>query len=68
VPRQDSKRILLLSERLFQFVKRGREQAETMRPGQGRDDILRKVRQAELAIQVDRWLGQPAAASQVKTG
>jgi len=40
-------RILTLSERLSQFAQRGRDQAERLRPGRDRDDVLQKVRQAE---------------------
>jgi hypothetical protein len=49
-------RIPTLSERLDQFAQRAREQAEKLRPGKRRNNLLQKVRQAEMAIQVDRWL------------
>jgi hypothetical protein len=32
-----------------------------MRPGKNRDDILQKVRQTEVALQVDKWLSPSAA-------
>ncbi len=35
-------RILTLSERLSQFAQRGRDQAETLRPGKVRDDLLQR--------------------------
>ena len=50
------KQTLTLSERLSQFAQRGREQAQTMKPGKARDDVLQKVRQAEVAVHVDGWL------------
>lgn len=49
-------RPILLSERLAQFIQRGREQAQAMPPGEGRDEVLQKVRQAEAAIELDKWL------------
>ncbi|QIO31347.1 hypothetical protein [Bradyrhizobium sp. 1(2017)] len=49
-------RILKLSERLSQFAQRGRDQAEGLRPGKDRDDLLQKVRQAEVAIQINQWV------------
>lgn len=59
--RQYFKRVLPLSERLSQFARRGREQAQAMRPGKNREDVLQKVRQAEVALQVDEWLSLSAA-------
>ncbi|MCJ9702051.1 MULTISPECIES: hypothetical protein [unclassified Bradyrhizobium] len=52
-------RIPTLSERLFEFAQRGRDQAERLRPGTDRDDVLQKVRQAEMAIHVDQWVSSP---------
>lgn len=59
--RHDFKRVLPFSERLSQFAQRGREQAQAMRPSKNRDDILQKVRQTEVALQVDEWLSLSAA-------
>lgn len=53
------KHVLPLSERLSQFAQRGHKQAEGMSPGKDRDDMLQKVRQAEIAIHVDEWLSLP---------
>jgi hypothetical protein len=50
------KQTLTLSDRLFQFMKRGFEQAHAMSPGKARDHALQKARQAEVALQVDEWL------------
>jgi hypothetical protein len=52
-------RILTLSERLSQFAQRGRDQAERMRPGKNRNDLLQKVRQAEVAIHINQWVSSP---------
>jgi hypothetical protein len=45
-----------LSERLARFIQRGREQAQSMQPGEARDEVLQKVRQAESAIELDQQL------------
>lgn len=58
---RDFKRDLTLPERLSRFAQRGREQAQTMRPGKDRDHVLQKVKQAEAALEVDEWLSLPAA-------
>ncbi|TGN89066.1 hypothetical protein EOW77_0009625 [Bradyrhizobium yuanmingense] len=52
-------RILTLSERLSQFARRGRDQAERLRPGKDRNDLLQKVRQAEVAIHINQWVSSP---------
>ena len=49
-------RILALSERLSQFAQRGRDQAERLRPGKDRNDLLQKVRQPAVAINIHRWV------------
>jgi len=56
------KQTLTLSERLSQFAQRGREQAQAMPAGKDRDNILQKVRQAEVAVHVDEWLSGSATA------
>jgi len=56
------KQTLTLSERLSQFAQRGREQAQAMPVGKDRDNILQKVRQAEVAVHVDEWLSCSATA------
>jgi hypothetical protein len=50
---------LTLSDRLFQFIQRGLEQAQTMSPGKDREHALQKVRQAEVALEVNDWLKLP---------
>jgi len=52
-------RILTLSDRLTQFARRGRDQAERLQPGKDRDDLLQKVRQAEVAIHINQWVSSP---------
>jgi hypothetical protein len=60
------KQTLTLSDRLFQFMKRGLEQAHAMSPGKDREHALQKVRQAEVALQVDEWLKLSAADPKAK--
>jgi hypothetical protein len=60
------KQTLTLSDRFFQFIKRGLEQAQAMSPGKDRDHALQKVRQAEVALQIDEWLKLSAADPKVK--
>jgi len=60
------KQTLTLSDRLFQFIQRGLEQAQAMSPGKDREYALQKVRQAEVALEVNDWLKLSAAAPKVK--
>jgi hypothetical protein len=41
---------------LAKEAKRCREEVETKPPGQERDDLLRKARQAETAAHIDQWI------------
>ena len=60
------KQALSLSDRLFQFIQRGLEQAQAMSPGKDREHALQKVRQAEVALEVNDWLKMSAADPKVK--
>jgi hypothetical protein len=46
-------------DRLANEAERFRQEAETKSPGQERDDLLRKARQAETAAHIDQWLSSP---------
>ena len=46
-------------DRLAKEAKRFRQEAETKPPGQERDELLRKARQAETAAQIDQWVASP---------
>jgi hypothetical protein len=48
-----------LEERLIEQAKRWREEAQSVRPGLGRDGLIRKARQAEAAAHVTDWLTSP---------
>ena len=45
-----------LEERLAEFSKRLREEAKTLPPGAKREEIMRKVRQAETGLHMAEWL------------
>jgi len=49
----------VLEERLAKEAIRLRAQAEGMKPGPERDEILRKVRQAETGSHMIDWLSSP---------
>jgi hypothetical protein len=57
--RRRFKSTLTFPERLTKEVERLRKEAETKPPGQERDDLLRKARQAETAVHMEQWLSSP---------
>ena len=58
--RRRFKHTLTFPERLTREAERLRMEAETKPPGQERNDLLRKARQAETAVQMDLWLSSPS--------
>jgi hypothetical protein len=48
-----------LEERLAAEATTLREQARTMKPGEARDKLLRKARQAETGSHMSAWLRSP---------
>ena len=50
------KNTLTFPDRLAKEAERFRREAETKPPGQERDDLLRKARQAETAADIDQWV------------
>jgi len=50
------KNTLTFPDRLAMEAERFRREAETKPPGQERDDLLRKARQAETAADIDQWV------------
>jgi hypothetical protein len=46
-------------ERLEVFVKDALERAQGLVPGQEKDNLLRKVRQADTALHLDDWANSP---------
>ena len=57
--RRRFKNTLTFPDRLAKVADRFRYEAETKPPGQERDDLLSKARQAETAAHIDEWLSSP---------
>ena len=58
--RRRLKQTLSLGDRLAEEAARLRQQAGSVPHGLERDRLLRRARQAETAINVDKWLASPA--------
>ena len=52
-----------LGERLIKEARLAREEAEALPPGQERDGLLKKARQANVAAHIDEWLTSPGLKS-----
>jgi hypothetical protein len=48
-----------LEERLAKEAKRLREEAQLLKPGTPRDELIRKARQAEIGSHMSEWLSSP---------
>jgi hypothetical protein len=46
-------------DRLASFAKDIRDKASLLPPGMEQDDLLRKARQTDIALQMDEWLSSP---------
>jgi hypothetical protein len=57
--RRGFKRSLTLEELLAQEAKRLREEAQLLRPGAIRDQLIRRARQAETGSHMSEWLRSP---------
>jgi hypothetical protein len=57
--RRSFRNILTFPDRTAKEAERFRQEAETKPPGQERDDLLRKARQAETAAHIDQWIASP---------
>jgi hypothetical protein len=53
--RRRFKQTVSLQDRIAEWAVGVREQAKEMQPGQERDELLRKLRQAESAMHMDEW-------------
>jgi hypothetical protein len=49
-----------LQQRLADEIVRLREEARALAPGRRREMLLHRVRQNEMAMQIDAWLHSPA--------
>ena len=57
--RRRFKQTVTLEERLSAFAKEARERAMELPPGFERDDLLRRARQANTAMNVQEWVSSP---------
>jgi hypothetical protein len=64
--RRRFKQTLIFPERLSQEAEHLCEQAEAMPPGNEREELLRKARQAETASHINEWLSSPGLQSRSK--
>lgn len=48
-----------LEERLLDQARRFKDQANALRPGRERDELIRKARQAETASHINEWITSP---------
>jgi hypothetical protein len=52
-----------LQDRLCAWSKNVLEQADKLRPGPERDALIRKARQADVAVHLDDWVKSPGLQS-----
>jgi hypothetical protein len=57
--RRRFKNVRTFPDRLSDFVREARERAKTLPPGPERDELLRKVRQADTALHIEEWANSP---------
>ena len=57
--RRRFKQVVSLQDRIAQWAASIRKQAKEMQPGQERDELLKKLRQAETAMHMDEWANSP---------
>jgi hypothetical protein len=53
--RRRFKQSIPLKERLSAFIRALRERAELVPPGPERDELVKKARKAETAVEIDGW-------------
>jgi len=61
--RRREKKTSPLEERLTQMAQQCRERAKTLPPGQERELLIRKARQAETASHLSEWVASPGLRS-----
>jgi hypothetical protein len=57
--RRRLKQVTTLQDRIVKWAKEVRAQAAQLPPGRDRDELLKKVRQAETAMHLDDWANSP---------
>lgn len=53
------KQVTSLQDRIVEWADNIREQADRMKPGRERDELLKKLRQAETAMHLEDWASSP---------
>ena len=48
-----------LQDRIAEWADGVREQIATMPPGEERDELVKKLQQAEIAMNLDKWANSP---------
>jgi hypothetical protein len=57
--RRRFKQEITLQDRIVEWAKEIRAQAAQLPPGPERDELLKKIRQAETAMHLDDWANSP---------
>ena len=57
--RRFKQQLTTLQDRIAEWATGVRKQAERMRPGPERDELLRKLHQAETAMHLQEWANSP---------
>jgi hypothetical protein len=57
--RRRFKQVTTLQDRIAEWAAGVREQADTMGPGPERDELIKKLRQAETAMHLEYWANSP---------
>lgn len=57
--RRRFKQEISLQDRLAAFAKGARARASLLQPGAERNDLLKRVRQAATASQIEKWVNSP---------
>jgi hypothetical protein len=60
--RRRFKQVTSIEERLANHANQLREQAKTLPPGQQRDGLMRRARQAETTLHINQWITSPGLA------
>ncbi|OMI05977.1 hypothetical protein BSN85_23920 [Bradyrhizobium brasilense] len=61
--RRRIKQTVSLADRLARFAKEAGERASSLPPGPAKDELLKKVRQAETALRLEAWTASDEAPS-----
>jgi hypothetical protein len=61
--RQRKEHIASFDERIADHLQELKEQASRLPPGKERDELMRRVRQAETASHITEWLTSPGLAA-----